>query len=132
MTQNMCIKILFLCGCLVLCIKNVGEYCFSIPFSIIMLQKSSAFWCFCAADWRFRREKWYIKHAGSVVFTILPAWVYFFENVFRFPKGYRTLAEGVLEYEHWYEQENNNIKTHPLQLARDELKLEIFIFLNFL
>lgn len=29
-------------------------------------------------------------------------------------------------------KENNNIKTHPLLLARDELKLEIFIFLNFL
>ena len=25
--------------------------------------------------------KWYIQHAGSVVFTKLPAWVYFFESV---------------------------------------------------
>ena len=31
------------------------------------------FWCFCAKDWKFWRVKWYIQHAGSVVFTILPA-----------------------------------------------------------
>ena len=40
------------------------------------------FWCFCAKDWRFWRVKWYIQHAGSVVFTMLPAWVYFFEKSF--------------------------------------------------
>ena len=26
------------------------------------------FWCFCAKDWKFWRVKWYIQHAGSVVF----------------------------------------------------------------
>ena len=33
------------------------------------------FWCFCAEDWRFWRVsvKRYKQHAGSVVFTILPA-----------------------------------------------------------
>ena len=38
----------------------------------------SAFLCFCAESWRIWRAKWYIRHAGSVVFTTLPAWVYFF------------------------------------------------------
>lgn len=44
------------------------------------------FRCFCAEDWRFWRVKWYIEHAGSVVFTVLPAWVYFLEKSFRVPK----------------------------------------------
>jgi len=47
----------------------------------------AAFWCFYAEDWRFWREKWYIQHTGSVVFTKLPAWVYFFEKSFRVPKN---------------------------------------------
>ena len=47
-----------------------------------MLQKSSARKGFCAEGWRFLRVKWYIQHAGSVVFTRLPAWVYFFEKSF--------------------------------------------------
>ena len=42
----------------------------------------SAFQWFCAEDWRFWRVKWHIQHAGSVVFTKLPAWVYFFEKSF--------------------------------------------------
>ena len=50
--------------------------------SIIMLQKSSAWKGFCAEDWRMWRVKWYIQHAGSIVFTRLPAWVYFFEKSF--------------------------------------------------
>ena len=52
-----------------------------------MLQKSSVRKGFCAEDWRFWRVKWYIQHAGSVVFTNLPAWVYFFEKSFRMPKN---------------------------------------------
>ena len=47
-----------------------------------MLQKSSARKGFCAEDWRIWWVKWYIQHAGSVVFTRLPAWVYFFEKSF--------------------------------------------------
>ena len=47
-----------------------------------MLQKSSARKGFCAEDWRIWRVKWYIQHAGSAVFTRLPAWVYFFEKSF--------------------------------------------------
>ena len=43
-----------------------------------MLQKSSARKGFCAEDWSIWRVKWYIQHAGSAVFTRLPAWVYFF------------------------------------------------------
>ena len=41
--------------------------------SIIMLQKSSARKGFCAEGWKFWMVKWYIQHAGSVVFTMLPA-----------------------------------------------------------
>ena len=51
-----------------------------------MLQKSSAQKGFCAEDWRIWRVKWYIQHAGSIVFTRLPAWVCFFEKSFRVPK----------------------------------------------
>ena len=47
-----------------------------------MLQKSSARKVFCAEDWRIWRVKWYIQHAGCVVFTDYPAWVYFFEKKF--------------------------------------------------
>ena len=47
-----------------------------------MLQKSSARKGFCAEGWRMWRVKWYIQHAGSIVFTRLPAWVYFFEKSF--------------------------------------------------
>ena len=47
-----------------------------------MLQKSSARKGFCAEDWRIWRVKWYIQHAGSIVFTRLPAWVCFFEKSF--------------------------------------------------
>ena len=47
-----------------------------------MLQKSSARKGFCAEDWRIWSVKWYIQYAGSVVFTGLPAWVYFFEKSF--------------------------------------------------
>ena len=47
-----------------------------------MLQKSSARKGFCAEDWRIWRVKWYIQHAGSAVFTRLPAWGYFFEKSF--------------------------------------------------
>ena len=42
--------------------------------SIIMLQKSSARKEFCAEDWRIWWVKWYMQHAGSIVFTKLPAW----------------------------------------------------------
>ena len=38
-----------------------------------MLQKSSAQKVFCAEGWRYWGVKWYIHHAGSVVFTKLPA-----------------------------------------------------------
>ena len=41
--------------------------------SIIMLQKSSARKGSCAEGWRMWRVKWYIQHAGSVVFTKFPA-----------------------------------------------------------
>ena len=51
-----------------------------------MLQKSSARKGFCAEDLRIWRVKWYIYNAGSVVFTMFPAWVYFFEKSFRVPK----------------------------------------------
>ena len=47
-----------------------------------MLQTSSAWKGFCAEGLQFWRIKWYIQHAESVVFTGLPAWVYFFEKKF--------------------------------------------------
>ena len=47
-----------------------------------MLQKSSAWKWFCAEGLRIWRVKWYIQHAGSIVFTRLTAWVYFFEKSF--------------------------------------------------
>ena len=47
-----------------------------------MLQKSSARNGFCAEGLRIWRVKWYIQHAGSAVFTKLPAWMYFFEKKF--------------------------------------------------
>ena len=54
--------------------------------SIIMLQKSSARKGFCAEDWRIWRVKWYVQHAGCVVFTGLPHECIFFEKTFRVPK----------------------------------------------
>ena len=59
-----------------------------------MLQKSSARKGFCAEDLRMYRVKWFLQHAGSVVFTMLPAWVYFFERSFRVPK----IVLSVLSY----------------------------------
>ena len=66
--------------------------------SIIMLQKSSARKWFCAECLRIWRVKWYIQHAGSVVFTMLPAWVYFFEKSFRVPKIVPKIAPSVGYY----------------------------------
>ena len=59
-------------------IGDLWEICgLSVAFykcvSIIMLQKSSARKGFCAEGWRKRRVKGYLEHAGSVVFTKLPA-----------------------------------------------------------
>ena len=51
-----------------------------------MLQKSSVRKGFCAEDWRMWRVKWYIQHAGKVVFTMLPACGIFLEKSFRVPK----------------------------------------------
>ncbi len=50
--------------------------------SIIMLQKSYAWKGFCAYILLIYYGKIYIQHAGSVVFTGLPAWVYFFLEKF--------------------------------------------------
>ena len=64
-----------------------GSYVSNICASIIMLQKSSARKGFCAEDWRIWRVKWYIQHAGSAVFTRLPAWVCFFWKKFSRAEG---------------------------------------------
>ena len=58
----------------------------NICASIIMLQKSSARKGFCAEGLRIWIVKWYIYNAGSVVFTMFPARVYFFEKSLRVPK----------------------------------------------
>ena len=77
-----------------------------VMISIIMLQKSSARKGFCAEGLRIWKVKWYIQHAGSAVFTRLPAWVIFFEKSFfarrlcrryrRFPAGYVNFRMSLL------------------------------------
>lgn len=54
----------------------------------------SVLWMFCAEDWRFWRVKWYIQHAGSIVFTRLPAWVYFLKKKFLSVEGCAELSSG--------------------------------------
>ena len=49
---------------------SAAIFCASIYYSNAVF---SALCYFCAEDLRKRRVKWYIQHAGSVVFTKLPA-----------------------------------------------------------
>ena len=63
-----------------------------------MLQKSSAQKGFYAEDGRTWRVKWYIQHAESVVFTGLPAWVYFFDKKFLRAKIMPSLASNIRQF----------------------------------